>query len=155
MRNRLRLRLQQVFVIEAALVGLFFISATRFLIGMIYSRAGGASIVLSLDPTTIPAGIPGAVDAATVSNEIIFLVYMLALPLLALILGRIRWVTIVAVALIAAGRALMIANAGISPIIAAGMVFGGGLVYIAMLVRFRAQVLPYLFVVGIGADQVF
>jgi endonuclease/exonuclease/phosphatase family metal-dependent hydrolase len=155
MRNRLRLRLQQVFVIEAALVGLFFISATRFLIGMIYSRAGGASIVLSLDPATIPVGIPGAVDAATVSKEIIFLVYMLALPLLALILGRIRWVTIVAVALIASGRALMIGNAGISPIIAAGMVFGGGLVYIAMLVRFRAQALPYLFVVGIGADQVF
>jgi len=155
MRNRLRLRLQQVFVLEAALVGLFFISATRFLIGMIYSRAGGASIVLSLDPATIPIGTPGTVDASTVTNELVFLVYMLALPLLALILGRIRWVTIAAVALIAAGRALMIANTSISPIISAGMVFGGTLVYIAMMVRFRAQALPYLFVLGIGADQVF
>ncbi len=155
MRNRLRLRLQQVFILEAALVGLFFISATRFLIGMIYSRAGGASIVLSLDPATIAAGTPGAIDANTVTNEIMFLVYMLALPLLALILGRIRWVTIVAVALIAAGRAVMIANTSISPLIATGMVFGGGLVYLAMLVRFRAQVLPYLFVLGIAADQVF
>jgi endonuclease/exonuclease/phosphatase family metal-dependent hydrolase len=155
MRNRLRLRLQQVFILEAALVGLFFISATRFLIGMIYSRAGGASIVLSLDPTTIAAGTPGAIDANTVTNEIMFLVYMLALPLLALILGRIRWVTIVAVGLIAAGRALMIANTSISPLIATGMVFGGGLVYLAMLVRFRAQAIPYLFVLGIAADQVF
>src|SRR6185436_19142993 len=100
MRNRLRLRLQQVFVIEAALVGLFFISATRFLIGMIYSREGGASIVLSLDRATIPAGFTGSVDASTVSNEIIFLVYMLALALLSLLLGRIRWITFVAVALI-------------------------------------------------------
>lgn len=155
MRNRLRLRLQQVFILEAALVGLFFISATRFLIGMIYSRAGGASIVLSLDPATIPAGTPGVVDAASVTNEIVFLVYMLALPLLALILGRIRWVTIATVVLIATGRALMIANTTISPIISAGMVFGGTLVYIAILVRFRAQALPYLFVLGIGADQVF
>ena len=155
MRNRLRLRLQQVFILEAALVGLFFISATRFLIGMIYSRAGGASIVLSLDPATIPAGIPGAVDASTVTNEIVFLVYMLALPLVALILGRIRWLTIVAIALVAVGRVLMIANTSISPIISAGMVFGGSLVYISMLVRFRAQALPYLFVLGIGADQVF
>lgn len=155
MRNRLRLRLQQVFILEAALVGLFFISATRYLIGMVYSRAGGASIVLSLDPATIPANIPGVVDATTVTNEIMFLVYMLALPLLALILGRIRWMTIVAAALIAAGRVLMVANTSISPLIAAGMVFGGGLVYIAMVVRFRAQALPYLFVLGIGADQVF
>ncbi len=155
MRNRLRLRLQQVFILEAALVGLFFFSATRFLIGMIYSRAGGASIVLSLDPATIPAGIPGAVDASTVTNEIVFLVYMLALPLVALILGRVRWLTIVAIALVATGRVLMIANTSISPIISAGMVFGGSLVYISMLVRFRAQALPYLFVLGIGADQVF
>ncbi len=155
MRNRLRLRLQQVFILEAALVGLFFISATRFLIGMIYSRAGGASIVLSLDPATIPVGIPGAIDASTVTNEIVFLVYMLALPLVALLLGRIRWLTIVAIALVAVGRVLMIANTSISPIISAGMVFGGSLVYISMLVRFRAQALPYLFVLGIGADQVF
>ncbi|MBI1280200.1 MAG: hypothetical protein GC179_18880 [Anaerolineaceae bacterium] len=155
MRNRLRLRLQQVFILETALVGLFFISATRFLIGMIYSRAGGASIVLSLDPSTVTAGIPGAVDASTVTNEIVFLVYMLALPLLALILGRIRWITIGAVALIAVGRTLMIANTNISPIISAGMVFGGSLVYISMVVRFRAQSLPYFFVLGIGADQVF
>ncbi len=155
MRNRLRLRLQQVFIIEAALMGVFFISATRFLIGMIYSRVGGASIVLSLDPATIPAGIPGAIDATTVTNEIMFLVYMLVLPLLALLLGRIRWVTILAVALMAVGRTLMIANTTISPIISAGMVFGGGLVYITMLVRFRAQALPYMFVLGIGADQVF
>src|SRR5690348_3585942 len=124
MRNRLRLRLQHLFILEAALVGVFFVSATRFLIGIAYSRFGGASIVLSLDPATIPAGALGVVDAATLSNEISFLVYMLALPLITLILGRIRWMSVIAVIIMAAGRALMIAGTTISPLASAAMVFG-------------------------------
>jgi endonuclease/exonuclease/phosphatase family metal-dependent hydrolase len=154
MRNPLRLRLSHFFLVEAALVGVFFISAIRFLIGMVYSRVGGASVVLSLDPALVPTNMPGVVDSATITNEISFLVYMLALPLLALVLGRIRWLTVVAVAVVAAGRVLMIADTGITPIIAAAMVLGGTLLYITMIVRFRAQVLPYLFVLGIGTDQI-
>lgn len=153
MRNRLRLRLQHVFIIEAALIGLFFISATRFLIGMIYSRAGGASTLLGLDPATLPTGTPGIIDSGVLTNEISFLVYMLALPLIALILGRIRWLAFVAVILVAVGRALMIFDTGITPLTAAAMTFGGGLLYLAMLVRERAQTLPYMFILGIGLDQ--
>ncbi len=152
MRNRLRLRLDHLQIVEAALVGLFFISATRFLIGIIYSRFGGASIVLSLDPGTVPAG---AVDPGTLTNEVSFLAYMLALPLLTLIVGRFRWVSVIAVILVAAGRVLMIANSSVTAMTAAAMVFGGGLIYIVMLVRYRAQVLPYLFILGIGMDQIF
>ncbi|MEZ4666642.1 MAG: endonuclease/exonuclease/phosphatase family protein [Anaerolineae bacterium] len=155
MRNRLRLRLTHFFVLEAALVGLFFISSTRFLVGMVYSRAGGASVVLSLDPASIPANMPGVVDSTTFTNEISFLVYMLALPLITLILGRFRWLTMIAGLLVAAGRWLMTTDTPISPVIAASMVFGGTLLYFCMLVRFRASILPYLFVLGIGADQVF
>jgi endonuclease/exonuclease/phosphatase family metal-dependent hydrolase len=155
MRNRLRLRLQHLQIVEVALVGLFFISATRFLIGTIYSRFGGASIVLSLDPASIPAGTPGVVDPGVLSNEISFLAYMLALPLLTLILGRFRWLSVIAVILVAGGRALMIANSAITPLIAAAMVFGGGLVYLAMMVRHRAGVIPYLFILGIAIDEIF
>lgn len=154
MRNRLRLRLRHLQIIEAGLIGLLFIGATRFLIGMIYSRFGGASVVLSLDLTALPNDVPGIVDINNLSSEISFLVYMLALPLLTLILGRFRWITIIAVALIAVGRVLMIAETNISALAGAAMAFGGGLVYLAMLVRFRAQTIPYLFVLGIGADQV-
>lgn len=155
MRNRLRLRLYHLHMLEATLVGLFFVSGVRYLIGAIYSRTGGASIALSLDPASIPAGTPGVVDAGTLTNEISFLVYMLALPLLALILGRFRVISLVAVVLIAVGRALMIAETAITPLTAAAMVLGGGLLYLAMLVRERAQTLPYFFVMGIGVDQVF
>lgn len=154
MRNRLRLRLSHFFLLEAALVGVFFVSATRFLIGMVYSRAGGASVTLSLNPALIPANMPGVVDSTTITNEVSFLVYMLALPLIALVLGRFRWLTVVAALLVAAGRVLMLADTGITSLIAAAMVFGGGLLYLAMITRFRAQALPYLFVLGIGVDQV-
>ncbi|MBZ0284877.1 MAG: hypothetical protein K8L97_29335 [Anaerolineae bacterium] len=155
MRNRLRLRLYHLHMLEAALIGLFFVSGIRYLIGAIYSRTGGASITLSLDPASIPAGTPGVVETAVLTNEISFLVYMLALPLLGLILGRFRILSVVAVVLIAAGRALMIAETSVTPLTAAAMVLGGGLLYLAMLVRERAQTLPYFFVMGIGVDQVF
>lgn len=154
MRNRLRLSLSHLNVLEAALVGVFFVSAARFLIGMVYSRFGGASIALSLDPSLIPAGTPGVIDSNTLSNEISFLVYMLALPLITLVLGRFRWISVVAVVLVALGRILMIANSGVTPLIAAAMTFGGGLVYLTALVRTRAQALPYMFIVGLGIDQI-
>ncbi|MBL8116183.1 MAG: endonuclease/exonuclease/phosphatase family protein [Anaerolineae bacterium] len=154
MRNRLRLRLQHLYLLEAALVGMLFIGAARFLIASLYSRAGSASIVLSLDPALIPASIPGIVDAETVTNEFSFVIYMLAIPLLTIILGRLSWFSLVGVLLVAVGRVLMLASTVVTPVTAAALVFGGGLLYIAMIVRHRAQILPYMFVFGIAADQI-
>ncbi len=154
MRNRLRLRLQHLYLLEAALVGMLFIGAARFLIASLYSRAGSASIVLSLDPALIPASIPGIVDAETVTNEFSFVIYMLAMPLLTIILGRLSWFSLVGVLLVAVGRILMLASTVVTPVTAAALVFGGGLLYIAMIVRHRAQILPYMFVFGIAADQI-
>jgi endonuclease/exonuclease/phosphatase family metal-dependent hydrolase len=152
MRNRLRLRLQHLYIIEAALIGLFFIQATRFLIGMMYARVGGASITISLDPSSVP---PNAVDPTAVSAEITFLVYMLALPLLTLLLGRFRWFIIPAVVLTGAGRLLMLTGNVLTPTASAALVVGGSLVYIAMIIRHRAQTLPYFFIFGFGIDQIF
>jgi len=87
MRSRLGLRPQYLHLLEAAIVGVFFVSALRFLIGMMYSRIGGASITLGLDPASLP-DLPGVVGAGVVQNEVSFLVYMLALPLLTLLFGR-------------------------------------------------------------------
>ena len=55
----------------------------------------------------------------------------------------------------AVGRALMVSSSPISVTMAAAMVLGGGLLYLAMLIRSRAQILPYFFIVGFGADQIF
>jgi endonuclease/exonuclease/phosphatase family metal-dependent hydrolase len=151
MRNRLRP--QHLTIIEATLIGVFFVQAMRFLIGMLYSRIGGAEIVVALDPSAIPAGTPGVVDPSAISQEISFVVYMMAIPLLTLLVGRIRWIFVIAAILTAAGRALMVADTSISSTAAASLAFGGGLLYIAMVIRYRAQVLPYMFILAIGIDQ--
>jgi endonuclease/exonuclease/phosphatase family metal-dependent hydrolase len=149
----MRLRLPNLTLLEAGLAGLFFVQALRFLIGMVYSRVGGASIVLGLDPATAPAG---TVDPTIVSGEITLMAYMLALPLLTVVLGRIRPLLIVGAVLLAVGRALMIANAGaITPTMGAAIAVGGGLFYLALLVRHRASAFPYFFILGLAADQLF
>lgn len=148
------LRLQHLMTLEAALVGVFFVQALRLLIGLLYSRVASAGLVSTLDPASIEPGIAGVVTSATVSSEISFLVYMLALPLLAVILGRVKWLIVVAAIIAAVGRALMVADTSVSQAVAASLTVGGALLYIAMIVRHRAQVLPYLFIIGFGVDQV-
>jgi len=149
-------RTQIVAVIEAGLVGLFFIQSIRFLISMVYSRIAGASAVTALNLSGISidstAPIP---DPVLVSSEVTFLIYMLALPLLTLILGRIRPLIVVAVILVAVGRILMTATAVLTPLAAAALVVGGGLVYILLIARWRMETLPYLFILGFAADQLF
>lgn len=137
-------------LIEAGLIGLFFIQAVRFLIGMLYSRVAGASVAAAVDPALLPAN---TIDPAVVSSEVSFVVYALALPLLTLLLGRARVMLVVAAVIVAVGRALITAGTPVTPVTAAGLVLGGGLMYLAVLVRYRAQMLPYLFVLGLGADQ--
>ncbi len=154
MRNPLSLRLQHLYIIEAAIIGFFFVSALRFLIGMIYSRAAGAQVIFGLEPSLIPTDISGVFDSATLTNEISFFVYMLAIPLITLILGRFRWLTVIAVVMVVVGRYLMIADSAVTPITAASLAVSGGLLYIVMTVRNRAQTLPFMFVLGLGLDQV-
>jgi endonuclease/exonuclease/phosphatase (EEP) superfamily protein YafD len=132
-------------IVEAGLIGLFFIQALRFLIGMLYSQFAGVSAAFS----------EAAVSSEALSGDITLLVYMLALPLLALVLGRVRPLLVLAAGLVVVGRALMNGGVDITPTAAASLAVGGGLLYIALVVRWRAQVLPYLFVLGLGADQVF
>ena len=149
-----RLRVQHFYVLEAGLIGIFFVQALRLLIGLVYSRVASAELVTALDPATITASLPGVVEPAEVTSEMTFLVYMLALPLLTLFLGRMRWLILLAVILAAGGRALLAADA-IGMTLASSMVVGGGLLYIAMIIRHRAQVFPLIFILGFAGEQFF
>ncbi len=150
-----RSRLQVLTILEAGLIGMFFVQALRLLIGLLYSRVASASLVSVLNPADIDPALPGVVEPSVVSSELSFLVYMLALPLLSIPLGRVRWLLAVGAALAAIGRVLIVGDTGITTTVSASMVVGGTLLYLAMLVRHRAQIVPYLFVIGFGADQVF
>ncbi|MCS7071892.1 MAG: endonuclease/exonuclease/phosphatase family protein [Anaerolinea sp.] len=145
-------------LIEAALIGTFFIQALRFLVGAIYTRAAGASTVLALQaigaelPPSAPA--PGPVQA-----EIAFLGYALLLPLIGLLFGRWRPLLLISVLIIAFGRAVMFENGTITPgaftaVQGAALAVGGGLLYTALIIRHRASALPYLFVIGMAVDQI-
>ncbi len=147
-------RLHFLTIIEAGLTGLFFVQAVRFLIGMLYGRIAGASAVTALQAAQIPITGP-AVDPALVTTEVSFLLYMIALPLLTLILGRVRVMIVVAVLFVALGRLLMMQLGILTQTGAAALTLGAGLVYIAMIARYRAQTLPYMFILGFGADQLF
>lgn len=144
-------------MVEAALVGLFFVQALRFLIGEYYARISSAVISTGIDPALITPEIPpGLVQPAVITAEIALLGYMLLLPLIALFLGRVRAVHWIALIIVAVGRVFMILpDAPISSAVAAAITVGGGLLYIAMTVRQRALLLPYLFVLAFGIDQLF
>ncbi len=147
-------RLHYLTILEAGFTGLFFIQAVRFLIGMLYSRVAGASAVSALQAAQTPITGP-AVDPALVTTEVTFLLYMIALPLFTLILGRIRPLIVVAAAAVAIGRLLMMPLGILTPTGAAALALGAGLAYIALIARYRAQMIPYMFILGFAADQLF
>lgn len=149
-----RLRLPYLYVLEAGLIGVFFVQALRLIIGLIYSRVASAAIVSVTDPAALNTSLPGIVQPTDVNAELSFLVYMLALPLLTLFLGRIRWLIVVGAVLASVGRALLPLDT-VGDVYAAALVIGGGLLYLTMLIHSRAQVFPYVFVIGFGADQLF
>lgn len=141
--------------IEAVLVGLFFVQALRYLIGMVYSRTASASLVAVVDPAVLDTSLSGVVDPAIVSSEITLLGVLLGLPVLAIILGRQRWMFVVTAVLVAVGRALMIMEMPpITAVASAGLVVSGGLFYVAVLVSNRGRLLPRMFIFAFALDQI-
>lgn len=147
--------MQLLSLLETGILGLFFVQSLRMLIGQLYSRTASAALVTTYPQEIIPPNAPGIVTAEAISSEIIWLGLMIALPVLALILGRWKFSFIPAVALLAIGRALMVLpDSGISASLAAVFAVGGGLLYITLMVYQRATLFPYFFVLGFALDQV-
>ncbi|MDX1994165.1 MAG: endonuclease/exonuclease/phosphatase family protein [bacterium] len=159
-RSRLRalvsLRPQPLYILEAAFIGTFFIQALRFLIGMLYSRIASASQYPAVAPLLGSEPIPGLIDPQAVSGEITFLMYMIGLPLITLLIGRARWLLLIGAGMAAIGRYFMTANvATFSSTMGAALTVGGGLFYLALLVRHRPQTIPYFFMFSLAVDQLF
>ena len=148
-------RLRFFYFLEATLISLFFIQAIRFLVGETYARVGSASLYSSLNLNLVDPTLPGLVTPSTVSSEITILMLLFAAPLLTLLVGRFRVFIIVAVIVTAIGRYLLVAETDISRLAASGIAVGGGLSYVAMIIRHRARTLPYMFIFALALDQLF
>lgn len=146
-------RLPTLMLLEGSLIGLFMVQALRFLVGSVYSRTAGASTALTLAAIgqPVPATAP---DPAVVQGEIALVFYALLLPLIALLFGRYRVPLVIGAAVAAIGRVLMNLDTPVSATGAAAVAVGGGLLYLAMVARHRAWVLPLMLLIGIGADGV-
>jgi endonuclease/exonuclease/phosphatase family metal-dependent hydrolase len=154
MLRRLNLSPRNLMFLEAGLLGLFFIQALRFLVGMLYNQSAGASITLTINQLGLELLTPNPTDPAAVTRDVTFSFLMLGLPVLTLIFGRVRPFIFVAVLITAVGRAFMSLEIVLTPTASAALVVGGGLMYVAYLARYRAHVLPYMFVLALGADQI-
>ena len=149
-----RLRTYTV-LIEAGLLGLFFVQALRFAIGALYSRVASASLLSSYAEGTYNPDIVGIVDPSVVSNEIMLIGVVVALPLLSLLIGRFRLAPLIGALTIVGGRALMTyPTDAITQLMAAEIAVGAGLFYLCTLVAQRAKLVPYYFVFGFALDQV-
>jgi len=155
-RGFLRARSPQFAFLEAVLVGWFFIQALRFLVAGLYSRIASAA-VLSQQPLGAPFPVgPGVETPEAISAAISFLGLLLALPLLAFALGRWRWLSFIALLILAISRAFIILSPTPSAaLIAAQLSVGAGLLYLAQIIRHRATLFPYTLIFGLALDQLW
>src|SRR5437868_2495778 len=96
-------------LLEAALVGLFFVQSVRFLYGTLYSHVGSANLVsLTANPSDL-LGLPGVVDPAVVQNELIITGIAMLMPLLAVLFSRLWFGPAIVAVVVAAGRVFLTA----------------------------------------------
>ncbi|MCS6834996.1 MAG: endonuclease/exonuclease/phosphatase family protein [Anaerolineae bacterium] len=152
----LRARSPQFAFLEAVLVGWFFVQSLRFLVASLYSRIASAA-VLSQQPSGAPLPVgPGIETLEAINAAISFLGLMLALPLLALALGRWRWLSFIALLILAISRALIVLSPTPSAaLIAAQVSVGAALLYLSQMIRYRATLFPYLLIFGLALDQLW
>lgn len=141
-------------VIEAGLIGLFFIQALRFYIAELYARIASASLVASYPANLLDPTSPGFTDPALLTQNLSLAGISLALPLLGLILGRFSSSILPAVIVVAIARALVNwPDSSITQLSAAQFTIGAGLLYITHLISQRSRLLPPFILLGLAGDQ--
>ncbi len=137
--------------LEAGIIGLFFVQGMRFLYGTLYAHLGSID---QLSKTASPiSGTPGLISRADVQTELLITLVALLLPLLAVLLGRWQFGTLVA-AVVAAGRVYMtFSGHSLLGVSGAAITVGGAALYMAIIARRRPHTLPILFILGFAADQ--
>ena len=139
---------------EAALVGLFFVQAIRFVYGTLYAHASSARILTVTANQAAVASLPGVVSLTDVQTELLIAIVALFVPLLAFIFGRLWFGPALVAIVVAAGRVFITTNGttifgGIGGIVTAS----AGLLYIASIAIRRPNRVPMCLVLGFAGDQ--
>lgn len=138
--------------LEAGIVGLFLIQGVRYLYATLYARASSADLVSRVANPASLSGVPGVVELSAVRGEIAVVAGLLALPVLALVVGRWRLSLPFAVVLVALGRSAAMQSTDLA-LPAAGLVVGGALLYMALVITRRPDFFPPLLLLGLTGDQ--
>lgn len=139
--------------IEAGVMGWFLIQSIRFLYGTLYAHVSSADLTRRLaDPTPL-ANLPGYIPLSDVQRELYAVFIALLAPLLALMLGRIRWSIPLAVALASVGRMLAMQAPDSAPL-AAALVVGASMLYLALVIVRRPNHFPSVLLLGFAIDQI-
>src|SRR5450432_120519 len=139
---------------EAALVGLFFVQAMRFVYATLYAHASSVSLInVTANPSSL-LGVPGIVTPAQVQIELFAAGIALLAPLLAILFGRFWFGPEVFATVVAAGRVFMTANGTTMFGVIGGIVaVGAALLYIAVIAIRRPGMVPICLLLGFAGDQ--
>lgn len=146
-------RLAILRALEAGAVGLFFVQAVRFVYATVYAHASSADLYQRVANPEAYSGAPGVIELTTVQNEIVGLIALMLLPLLALVIGRLRLSFPLAVILVAFGRSIALQVPDLE-IIAGGLVIGAGLLYLSLTIVRRPNYFPVVLLLGFSAEQI-
>ncbi len=141
-------------LIEAALVGLFFVQAVRFLYGTLYAHVGSATLVKVTTDLDAISGMPGVVRPNDIQTELLLAAIALFLPLLTPLFSRFLIGPAILAIVIAAGRVFMTANGGTTlGVIGAVITAGAAVLYLSAITIRRSSFVPIAFVMGFAGDQ--
>ena len=140
-------------LLEATLVALFFVQSVRFLYSTLYAHFNSANLVALTADSAALANQSGAVQPELLANELIALGIAALLPFLAPLLGRAWFGTLIAAALVAAGRVFMTANGGtLLGVAGAAAATGAALLHMAISICRRPNIFPPSMALAFAAD---
>jgi len=141
-------------LIEAALVGVFFVQAIRFLYSALYAHLSSAALVALTADKSALVNQAGVISLIDVQTELLSLGLALLAPLLSIVLGRFWFGATLAAIAAAVGRVFMTAYAGTPLAVMGGAITAGAAgLYLTILAVRHSGIMPLSLIFGFAGDQ--
>lgn len=149
----MQIRRDALRTLEAFIIGLFTIQTVRFLYAALYADISSADLARRVRDTSAFENLPGYIESATVQQEINAALIAVLVPLLGLLLYRLRWSIPLAVAVCVTAREIVVETPQ-SNLLAAATVVGAGLLYLTLIAIRRPRFVPIMIATGVAGDQI-